>query len=151
MACRNGSLERQIERSQKAHSDAIKARQPTNAQGTVFHDSCALQSACQEARDNNIPLNCLYTLSPTFDGSPIHRTARRSDAMIPNAVEARTRTTRSSAQSGDSGPTHRDCQSCSRTVQSWDANHLFANLEYEVDELRREALLIPWACRTVGP
>ncbi|RDW70689.1 deoxyribodipyrimidine photo-lyase PHR1 [Aspergillus mulundensis] len=108
-----------------------------------LHDNRALQMAYNAAREHKIPLITLYILSPE------DLTAHLSS---PARVDLTLRTLEQLKR--DLGeldvPLYMETQAHRKDIpqriidlcHKWGANHLFANLEYEVDELRREAKLI---------
>ncbi|PWY87541.1 deoxyribodipyrimidine photo-lyase [Aspergillus heteromorphus CBS 117.55] len=151
-AYNNGMLERPIETLQKAYEDTVEERQAIDANAAVvhwfksdlrLHDNRGLQMAYQVARDNKIPLICLYIQSP--EDLTAHLTS-------PARVDMTLRTLGQLQR--DLGeldiPLYMETQEKRKAIpqrivelcQEWGANHLFANLEYEVDELRREAALV---------
>jgi deoxyribodipyrimidine photo-lyase len=106
-------------------------------------DNKALHLAAKKAKEAHLPLICLYILSPQdFEAhltAPIRvdfilRTLTvlqkdLSDLNIPLVIET--------VEKRRNVPS-RILELC----QEWGANHVFANIEYEVDELRREAKLV---------
>ena len=108
-----------------------------------LHDNRALYMAYEVARDNKIPLICLYILSP--EDLTAHLTsAARVDLTLRTLAQLKQ----------DLGeldiPLYMEAQDKRKEIpsrildlcQRWGANHLFANIEYEVDELRRDATLV---------
>lgn len=151
-AYNNGTLERPIEALQKSYEETMDARQviqPSNAVVHWFksdlrlHDNRALYMAYEVARDNKIPLICLYILSPEDLTAHLTSAAR---------VDLTLRTLANLKQ--DLGeldiPLYMETQDKRKDIpsrildlcQRWGANHLFANVEYEVDELRRDGTLV---------
>ncbi|KAK2763234.1 hypothetical protein FQN54_009870 [Arachnomyces sp. PD_36] len=146
------SLERPIEKLHRAFEETMNARRSIKAGAAVVHwfksdlrlyDNRALQSAFQVARDNNIPLIGLYILSP--DDLTAHlSSAPRVDFTL------RTLATLKRDLGELDIPLYMETQHSRKDIpqrivdlcKRWSANHLFANMEYEVDELRREAKLI---------
>ncbi|KAJ5178708.1 Cryptochrome/DNA photolyase class 1 [Penicillium capsulatum] len=148
----DGTLERPIETLEKACRDTAQQRRSVTAGRAVvhwfkrdlrLHDNRALHAASQVARDNQIPLIGLYILSPedltAHSTSPAQvdltlRTLRRlqrdlAELDIPLYMETR--------EKRKEIP-NRVLELC----QKWEARHLFGNIEYEVDELRRDAKLV---------
>lgn len=148
----DGTLERPIETLQKACRDtAEKRRSVTPGQAVVhwfkndlrLHDNRALHMASQRARDHQIPLIGLYILSPedltAHLASPARvdftiRTLSRlqkdlAELDIPLYMET---------QEKRKGIPGRVVELC----QQWEVKHVFGNIEYEVDELRRDAKLV---------
>ncbi|KAL4763457.1 deoxyribodipyrimidine photo-lyase PHR1 [Aspergillus foveolatus] len=151
-AYNSGILERPIESWQKAYTETSAQRNAITANAAVvhwfksdlrLHDNRALQMAYKVAREHKLPLIGLYLLSPE------DLTAHLSS---PARVDLTLRTLEQLKR--DLGeldvPLYMETQACRKDIsrriinlcQEWGANHLFANLEYEVDELRREAKLI---------
>ncbi|KAH8431992.1 deoxyribodipyrimidine photo-lyase PHR1 [Aspergillus melleus] len=151
-AYNNGTLERPIETLQKAYEETQEERQAIQPGRAVvhwfksdlrLHDNRALQMAYQVAREHDIPLLALYILSPEDLTAHLASPARvdltirtlgqlqrdLGELDIPLYIETHQKR---------SGIPQRILGLC----QEWGSNHLFANLEYEVDELRREATLI---------
>ncbi|KAL6237135.1 hypothetical protein BDW75DRAFT_204760 [Aspergillus navahoensis] len=147
-----GTLERPIEMWQKAYIETSAQRNAISANAAVvhwfksdlrLHDNRALQMAYKVAREHRIPLIGLYILSPE------DLTAHLSS---PARVDLTLRTLEQLKQ--DLGeldvPLYMETQAHRKEIpqriirlcQEWGVNHLFANLEYEVDELRREGKLI---------
>lgn len=107
------------------------------------HDNRALAQAAMLAHENNVPLIGLYVVSP--QDWEAHKTAPvRVDLVL------RTLAVLKSALAKLNIPlwieTVDDRQQITRRIldrmDAWEARHLFANLEYEVDELRRETRLL---------
>ncbi|KAL4866110.1 hypothetical protein BDV12DRAFT_139927 [Aspergillus spectabilis] len=108
-----------------------------------IHDNHGLQAAYLVAKENKIPLIGVYILSPEDLTAHLASPAR---------VDFTLRTLRLLQR--DLGeldvPLYMETQAHRENIpqrlvdlcHEWGANHLFANLEYEVDELRREARLI---------
>ncbi|KAL4988180.1 DNA photolyase, FAD-binding/Cryptochrome [Aspergillus falconensis] len=147
-----GILERPIETWQKAYTETSAQRNAITANAAVvhwfksdlrLHDNRALQMAYKIAQEYRIPLIGLYILSPE------DLTAHLSS---PARVDLTLRTLEQLKR--DLGeldvPLYMETQAHRKDIprriialcQEWGVNHLFANLEYEVDELRREAKLI---------
>jgi deoxyribodipyrimidine photo-lyase len=106
-------------------------------------DNKALYLASEKAKANGVPLICMYIISPqdlkAHVRSPVRVdfTLRTLEVLkddlrkleIPLYVET--------VEKRKAIP-HRILELC----EKWGARHLFANIEYEVDELRREALMV---------
>lgn len=151
-AYNNGNLERPIESLQKACEETRESRESVETNAAVvhwfksdlrLHDNRSLQAAYQVACDNGIPLIALYIFSPE-DLTAHICSAPRVDLIIRTLALLRR----------DLGeldiPFYMETQYRRMDIpnrivdlcRQWGANHLFANLEYEVDELRREAQLV---------
>lgn len=148
----DGTLERPIESLEKAcRETAEKRRSVTAGQAIVhwfkrdlrLHDNRALHAASQVARDNQIPLIGLYILSP--EDLTAHST---SPARVDFILRTLLRLQRDLAELDI--PLYMETQEKRKDIpnrvlelcQQWEAKHLFGNIEYEVDELRRDAKLV---------
>lgn len=151
-AYNDGTLERPIETLQKAYEATIEARQTIQPGRAVvhwfksdlrLHDNRALYMAYETAREHKIPLICLYVLSPE-DLTAHLLSAARVDLILRTLGRLKQ----------DLGeidiPLYMETQDNRRDIpsrivdlcQRWGANHVFTNIEYEVDELRRDAKLV---------
>lgn len=151
-AYNDGTLERPIETLEHACRDTVdQIRNVVVGKAVVhwfkndlrLHDNRALHKAREIARENGVPLIGLYILSPedltAHSASParvdfILRTLQQlqrdlSELDIPLYMET---------QDKRRALPGRVVELC----QQWEANHLFGNIEYEVDELRRDAKLV---------
>ncbi|RJE21362.1 Deoxyribodipyrimidine photo-lyase [Aspergillus sclerotialis] len=148
----NGILERPIETLQKACEETMETRNSIKTNKAVvhwfksdlrLHDNRALQRAYQVARDNNIPIIGLYILSPEdltahlLSAPRVDMTLRTLELLKRNLDEIDIPLYMETQYERKPIP-KRVVDLCRR----WGANHIFANLEYEVDELRREAKLV---------
>ncbi|KAI1420675.1 deoxyribodipyrimidine photo-lyase [Xylaria sp. FL1777] len=151
-AYNNNVIPRPMEQLTAALGETNEARQQVKAKGAVVHwfkmdlritDNRALWEASEKAREAGIPLICIYILSPQdfeahltapvrvdFMIRTLHIIKRDLDALdIPLYVEIVEK--------------RKDIPSrIIEFMEEWDANHLFVNIEYEVDELRREARMV---------
>ncbi|KAL4941691.1 hypothetical protein BDV06DRAFT_193999 [Aspergillus oleicola] len=151
-AYNNGTLKRPIEAWQSAYTDTIEARggiQPNAAVVHWFksdlrlHDNRALAMAYDVAREHKIPLIAMYILSPEDLTAHLSSPARvdltlRTLSQLKRDLAELDVSLYMETQEHRSNIPGRIIELC----QEWGANHLFANLEYEVDELRREAKLL---------
>ncbi|KAK8034130.1 Deoxyribodipyrimidine photo-lyase [Apiospora rasikravindrae] len=152
LAYNNNELPRPIEVLVKAMEDTAGTRKKTQVKDAVVHwfkmdlrthDNRALWMASQKAREAGVPLVCMYIVSPQ-DFEAHLRAPIRIDFMfrtlhvlkadlaklgIPLYVET--------VGKRKEIPTR-----IIELLEEWGASHLFANMEYEVDELRREANLV---------
>lgn len=106
-------------------------------------DNKALHLAAKKAKGNNVPLICIYIVSP--QDFKAHMTSPVRVDFILRTLEV---------LKEDLGkldiPLHVETVEKRKMIPSkifelcekWGARHLFANVEYEVDELRREALMV---------
>jgi deoxyribodipyrimidine photo-lyase len=151
-AYNNGDLERPIESLQKACEEARESTESVKANAAVvhwfksdlrLHDNRSLQTAYQVACDNGIPLIALYIFSPEDLTAHICSAPRvdltiRTLALLRRDLDELDIPFYMETQQRRSDIPSRIVDLC----RQWGANHLFANLEYEVDELRREAQLV---------
>lgn len=152
LAYKENALPRPIEQLQAAQQETAGARKKAKVGDAVVHwfkmdlrvsDNRALSMASELARGAGVPLIALYVISPqdwdAHFSAPIRvdftlRTLEvlRADLEkldIPLHVET--------VEKRTDVP-----KKISALMEEWGANHLFANMEYEVDELRREAKMV---------
>ncbi|KAJ3189466.1 hypothetical protein HDU85_003097 [Gaertneriomyces sp. JEL0708] len=147
-----GLIRRPIEELYTSLLDTAAARKAVQVKDAVVHwfkmdlrqtDNTALALASAKAKETGVPLICMYLISPE-DYEAHLRAPVRIDFMlrtlavlkqdlhkldIPLYVETVER--------------RKDVPDRVLTLlNNWGANHLYANMEYEVDELRREARLV---------
>lgn len=151
-AYNDGTIERPIDTLEKACTETADKRRSVTPGKAVVHwfktdlrlqDNRALSTAFQIAKDNQIPVIGVYIVSPEdFEAhltSPARvdftlRTLKQlqkdlSELDVPLYVET---------QEKRKNIPNRIVELC----QQWEAKHLCANLEYEVDELRRDAKVV---------
>ena len=144
-------IERPIDTLSKAQKDTQTQRDSIPVKDAVIHwfkcdlrtmDNKALSLASEKAKSMNVPLICLYIISPQDYKAHVTSAVRVDFALrtleilktdlakldIPLYVE----TVEKRKEIPD-----RIFELCAK----WGASHLYANIEYEVDELRREALM----------
>ncbi|OKL63611.1 Deoxyribodipyrimidine photo-lyase [Talaromyces atroroseus] len=152
-AYNNGTLERPIDTLNRAYEETNEVRGSINGKNAaVVHwfkndlrlkDNRALKMAYDLAQANNAPLICLYILSPQ-DLTAHLASPARVDFVLRNLKVLKIDLEKLDI------PLYMETQEKRRTVpnrilelcEQWGVNHLFANIEYEVDELRREAKLV---------
>ncbi|KAJ5141052.1 hypothetical protein N7526_002047 [Penicillium atrosanguineum] len=151
-AYNDGILERPIELLEAACRDTSDKRRAIGPGKTVvhwfksdlrLHDNRALHAASQLARDHQIPLIGLYILSP--EDWAAHLT---SPARVDFTLRTLKRLQTDLAELDI--PLYMETQEKRKAIpgrivelcQQWEAKHIYANIEYEVDELRREAKLV---------
>ena len=144
-------IERPIETLQKAQKETQSERDKTQVKDAVVHwfkcdlritDNRALHLASEKAKTKGVPLICIHIISPQ-DYKAHMTSAVRLDFVlrtlevlkedlaqldIPLYVET--------VEKRKAIP-NRIFELC----DEWGASHLYTNIEYEVDELRREALM----------
>lgn len=151
-AYNNNEIPRPIEQLTAALKQTSEARKKIKVKNAVVHwfkmdlritDNRALWEASEKARGAGVPLICIYMVSPQdFEAhltAPVRvdftmRTLRvlKKDLAaldIPLYVET-------------VGKRKEIPNRILDFMEEWGASHLFANMEYEVDELRREAKMV---------
>ncbi|KAJ5740050.1 Cryptochrome/DNA photolyase class 1 [Penicillium manginii] len=148
----NGTIQRPIETLQEACRDTADKRRSIEAGKAVVHwfksdlrlsDNRGLHTAFQLARDNQVPLIGLYIVSP--EDFEAHLT---SPARVDFTLRTLDRLQRDLAELDI--PLYMETQEKRNKIpdrvvelcQKWEAKHLCGNIEYEVDELRRDAKLV---------
>lgn len=144
-------IERPIEALEKAIQETQTEREGVKAGKSVVHwfkcdtrtmDNRGLHLASEEAKRHQIPLICVYLVSPQdFEA---HLTAPvRVDFILRNLqVLKKDLATLDIPLYVETVEKRRTLPS--RLIElcaSWGASHIYCNIEYEVDELRREAAL----------
>ncbi len=147
----NGVLTRPIELLDAAMRETKAERERIPVKDAVVHwfkwdlrtrDNKALHFASEKAKSKGVPLICLFIVSPQDYQAHLTSPVRVDFALrtlevlkedlskldIPLYVET--------IEKRRNAP-DRIIELC----EQWGASHLFANIEYEVDELRREALM----------
>ncbi len=147
-----GEIPRPIEQLNAALQATSRERESVQVKNAVVHwfkmdlrtvDNRALSCASQKAREAGVPLITMYLVSPQdFEAhlvAPVRvdfilRTLRvlREDLAkldIPLYVET--------VEERRNIPSR-----IAELMEAWGASHLYANMEYEVDELRREVKLV---------
>lgn len=151
-AYNDGTLERPIETLTQACRDTADQNGNVAVGKAVvhwfktdlrLHDNRSLHKARELARDSNVPLIGLYILSPQDFNA---------HSVSPARVDFILRTLQCLQR--DLGeldiPLYMETQDKRKAIpgrivelcQQWEAHHLFGNIEYEVDELRRDAKLV---------
>ncbi|KAH1270947.1 hypothetical protein KXV36_005480 [Aspergillus fumigatus] len=151
-AYNDGRLERPIETLQRAYEETADQRRAIGANSAVvfwfksdlrLYDNRALRMAYETAKGCNIPLIGLYILSPQ-DLTAHLLSPARVDLILRTLHQLKRDLSELDI------PLYMETQEIRKNIpqrivdlcQQWGANHLYANLEYEVDELRREAKLV---------
>ncbi|KAL3456482.1 DNA photolyase, FAD-binding/Cryptochrome [Aspergillus heterothallicus] len=148
----NGTRERPIKTLERAYEETAQQRAEITANAAVvhwfktdlrLHDNRALQAAYNLAREAKIPLITLYILSPEDLTAHLISPARtdlilRTLAQLQRDLSELDIPLYMEIQPDRSAVPARIVDLC----HEWGANNLFANIEYEVDELRREASLV---------
>lgn len=152
LAYNDNLLPRPIEQLQAAQRDTMAARRKAKVGDAVVHwfkmdlrmsDNTALTMASQKAKEAGVPLICMYLVSP--EDWEAHLTgAIRVDFMLRTLADLRADLAKANI------PLYMETVEKRKKIPAriaelmdeWGANHLFANMEYEVDELRREAKIV---------
>ncbi|KAG8533729.1 uncharacterized protein KY384_001470 [Bacidia gigantensis] len=148
---KNNELERPIETLEKAQKETKAWRDKLPVKDAVIHwfksdlrlaDNKALHLASEKAKSKNVPLICLYVVSPQ-DFKAHARSPVRVDFMLRSLQVLKEDLDEFDIplviliEEKRKNIPNLILERC----QQWGASHLFTNIEYEVDELRREALL----------
>ncbi|KAI4595350.1 hypothetical protein KJ359_007025 [Pestalotiopsis sp. 9143b] len=152
LAYNNDEIPRPINTLLGALEDTAQARQSVQAKDAVVHwfkmdlrtgDNRALWLASQKAKEAGIPLIGLYIISP--EDFEAHLTAPvRVDFMI-RTLHVLKRDLAALDIPLYVETVERRKEIPERVVEflkEWGVSHLFANMEYEVDELRRDANMV---------
>ena len=146
-----GLVERPIETLGKAQEETRTQREQIPVKDVVVHwfkndlritDNKALHLASEKAKSKDVPLICIHIISPQDYKAHVTSAVRVDFVLrtlevlkedlaaleIPLYVETVDRR---------KGIPDRIIELC----KQWGASHLYCNIEYEVDELRREALI----------
>ena len=148
---KSNAIERPIETLEKAQKETQSERDKTPVKDAVVHwfkcdlrisDNKALHLASKKAKSRGVPLICIHIISPQDYKAHLTSAVRVDFVLrtlevlkedlaqmdIPLYVE--TVTKRKEIPDRILG-----------LCKEWGASHLYTNIEYEVDELRREALM----------
>ena len=146
-----GGIERPIETLEKSIKDTQKQRDAVPVKGAVVHwfkcdtrtrDNKGLHLAAEKAKSKNVPLICVYFVSPQdFEA---HLTApirvdfilRNLEVLKKDLAELDIPLYVETIEKRKTLPA-RLVELC----EDWGVSHVYCNIEYEVDELRREASL----------
>ena len=144
-------LERPIETLDKAQRETQSERDAIEVKDAVVHwyktdlrtaDNKALHFASEKAKSKGVPLICLHIISP--QDYKAHMTSsvrvdfvlRTLEVLKEDLAQLNIPLWVETVQKRKKIP-DRIFELC----EQWGASHLYANIEYEVDELRREALM----------
>lgn len=145
----NNELPRPIEELEVAQKETKRERENTAVKDAVVHwfkcdlraqDNKALHLASEKAKSKGVPLICIYIVSP--EDFKAHMTSPVRVDFILRTLEV----LKNDLATLDI-PLFVETIEKRKTIPSrifdlceqWGASHLYANIEYEVDELRREA------------
>ena len=145
------AIERPIESLEEAQKGTQSEREKTQVKDAVVHwfkcdlritDNRALHLASEKAKSRSVPLICIHIVSPQDYEAHVTSAVRvdfvlrtlevlRADlALLDIPLYVETVAKRKAIP-------NRIFELCKK----WGASHLYTNVEYEVDELRREALM----------
>lgn len=147
-----GTLPRPVDELVRAMTDTAAVRKGVSAGRAVVHwfkwdlrtrDNTALSLAARKAAENGVPLIGLFVFSP--QDYEAHLTSPvRVDFMLRSLSVLKSDLAKvdvplwiETAEKRSAAPAR-----IVELLQEWGASHLFANMEYEVDELRREAKIV---------
>ncbi|PHH67357.1 hypothetical protein CDD81_124 [Ophiocordyceps australis] len=148
----NDEIPRPIEELLSALEDTASTRAKIDVKSAVMHwfkmdlrisDNKALALAAEKAKQAGVPLICIYIISPQ-DYEAHLRSPVRIDFMLRSLGVIKKDLDKLDI------PLHVETVDKRKNVPDrilelmceWNSNHLFANMEYEVDELRREAHMV---------
>ena len=148
---KNGGIEKPIQTLSKALAGTKSRREKVQPKDAVLHwfktdlrtlDNHGLHSASQKAKEKGVPLICLYILSPQ-DFQAHLMSAIRVDFIL------RTLHVLQKDLAEFAIPLYMFSVDKRKEIpekligfcKEWGVSHVYTNIEYEVDELRREALL----------
>lgn len=149
---KDNELTRPIEALDTARNETASARKQIQVKDAVVHwfkcdlrtqDNKALNLASEKAKSKGVPLVCIYIVSPQ-DFKAHMTSAVRVDFIL------RTLEVLKEDLAKLDIPLYVETVEKRKTIpdrifelcEEWGASHLFANIEYEVDELRREARMV---------
>lgn len=145
-------IERPIDTLSNAQKETQSERDETQVKDAVVHwfkcdlritDNKALHLASEKAKSRGVPLICLHVISPQ-DYKAHVTSAVRVDFVLRTLEVLREDLAQLDI------PLYVETVAKRKAIpdrifelcEKWGANHLYTNIEYEVDELRREALMI---------
>ena len=145
----SGDIERPIDLLRKVQKNTKAQRDSISVKDSVVHwfkgdlrvaDNKALHLASEKAKSKGVPLLCIYIVSPQDFEAHITSPCRvdfilRSLAILQKDLEALDIPLYVETVAKRKQIPNHILELCDR----WGAAHLYANIEYEVDELRREA------------
>lgn len=151
-AYRNDEMTRPIETLRAALEETAQARKKVKTKDAVVHwfkmdlrhtDNRALALASEKAQESRVPLICFYIVSPE-DFEAHLRAPVRVDFVLRTLQVLKDDLAKldiplyiQTVEKRKEIPSR-----VRELMDGWGACHLFANMEYEVDELRREAAMV---------
>ncbi|PNP48124.1 hypothetical protein TGAMA5MH_00781 [Trichoderma gamsii] len=151
-AYNDNEIERPIEGLIAALEETAGARKQARVRHAVVHwfkmdlrhsDNRSLALASAKAKEAGVPLICVYIISPQDFEAHLTSPARvdfmlRTLSVLKDDLAALDIPLYVETVDKRKDIPHRMLE----LMEEWGSNHLFANMEYEVDELRREARMI---------
>lgn len=152
LAYNDNKLPRPMELVQAAQRETTTARRNVTTGDAVVHwfkmdlrvsDNRALSMAAAKAKEANVPLIALYVVSPQdweahfTSAIRVNFTLRTLEVLQADLEKLEIPLHIETVEKRKEVPAR-----IAGLLKQWGANHLFANLEYEVDELRREARMV---------
>jgi deoxyribodipyrimidine photo-lyase len=136
-------LERPTETLQRAYEETADQRGPSELTVQWYTGSSPISDSTIIIPDRQgtkyPPDRVVYSVLAGFDGSSVKSGPGGSDPAYSTSIKRRFERAGYPLVHGDAGNTQNIPQRVVDLCQQWGANHLYANLEYVVDELRREA------------
>ncbi|KAL7620756.1 DNA photolyase phr1 [Parahypoxylon ruwenzoriense] len=151
-AYNDNEIPRPIEQLNAALEETAEARKNTKVKDVVMHwfktdlrtaDNRALWEASQKAQVAGVPLICIYIVSPEDFEAHLTAPARVDFVMRTLHVLKQDLGALDIPLYVETVEKRKDVsERIVNLMEEWGASHLFANIEYEVDELRREAKMV---------
>ncbi|CZT06608.1 probable deoxyribodipyrimidine photo-lyase [Rhynchosporium agropyri] len=158
-AYNSDQLPRPIELLNNALKDTKAARQKILAKDAVVHwfkcdlrtmDNKSLHLASEKAKEKGVPLIAMYIVSPQDFQAHLTSPVRVDFILRTLEVMKKDLAIMDIPLYVETVEKRRNVQGrILELLEEWGANHLFTNVEYEVDELRREARMVR-ACLEKG-
>lgn len=148
----NDEIPRPLEVLNKTLKETMAEREKIKVGGGVVHwykrdlrtsDNTALSLASKKAVEAGVPLICMYLISPQdfqahcTSAARVDFDLRTLEVMQADLAEKHIPLYVATIEKRKNVPGH-----IIDKAEEWGANHIFCNIEYEVDELRREAKLV---------
>lgn len=148
----NDEIERPFEALQKAQDETFEKRKGVKMGDAVVHwfkmdlrtaDNRSLRFASEKAKDAGVPLIALYVVSPQDFEAHLTSPAR-VDFMLRSLAVVREDLAKLDIPLYVETVDKRKAipGRIAELMSEWGASHLLCNMEYEVDELRREASMV---------
>lgn len=151
-AYNNNEIPRPIEQLTVALRETSEARRDVKVKDAVVHwfkmdlrttDNRALWEAGEKAREAGVPLICIYIVSPQDFEAHLTSPARVDFVMRTLHILKKNLAALDIPLYMETVQKRKEIPGrIINLMEEWGASHLFANMEYEVDELRREAKMV---------